>query len=502
MLEFDIEAIKRLPEDEQLEVLEALERLGELAEEQPITLYFPHLKQKFFHLMRHAFKALFGGNQSGKTIGGLADDVIQGMDREDLPDHLLRYKYYEPPFFCRIFTTDLITLQLVTLQKLKGLIPDDVLKGGSWEKAYDKQLRVLELKNGTMYQFMTYEQDPKRMGGATLDRVHYDEEPPLAVRNENLIRVMKTGGDEILTMTPLEGFTWTYEDIYEYIMKDGKEVAEGVYAAIDKAMVMVDIEDNPAITKENREKTLAEYAPDERKARKTGQFIPLEGIIYKQFDPMVNVIEQGEISENWNVVVGIDPGHRHECGVVWCGLDDRDNMIIFEEFKESWTLIRDVCDIIHSMNAEMGLHPIYYVIDPHARNRNQQTGRSDQMEFADNGINPILGQDDVKTGIDVIKTRLHEERLWIYDNCVNIQREFKTYRWKPKSRTDEDGKPIPVKRNDHLLDALRYVAMSRPYLPKVKKEDENLSRLERLMRDDQMRSGIRRSKSEYGGIFN
>jgi phage terminase large subunit-like protein len=502
MLEINKQKLQELPEELRAEALEVLERLGELGETKPITLYFPHPKQRYFHMMRHGFKAFFGGNQSGKTIGGLADDLIQALPRSALPKHLLKYKYYEPPFLCRIFTTDLITLQLVTLEKLKGLTPADELEGGSWEKAYDKQLRTLRFKCGSVFQFMTYEQDTKRMGGASINRVHYDEEPPLSVRNENLMRVMAQGGDELITMTPLEGFTWTYEDIYEYCEKNGKEVAEGVYAAQDKAMVMVDIEDNPAISKKNREKTLAEYAPDERKARKTGRFIPLEGIIYKQFDPMIHVIDQDEIDPNWNIVVGIDPGHRNECGVVWCGLDASDNMTIFDEFKESYTLIKDVCDFIHSMNAAMGINPIYYVIDPHARNRNQQTGRSDQMEFADYGINPILGQDDVKTGIDVIKTRLHEQRLHIYDNCVNIQREFKKYRWKPISRTDDDGKPIPVKKDDHLLDALRYVAMSRPYLPKKEKEDENLTYLQRMMRNDQISAGKRRNKSEFGGIFN
>ncbi len=502
MLEIDRQKLLELPPELRKEAEEVLERLSEVAETQPISVYYPHEKQKYFHMMRHGFKAFFGGNQSGKTVGGLADDLIQALDEEALPVHLRKYKYFKPPFMCRIFTTDLITLQLVTLEKLKALVPFDELQGDSWEKAYDKQLRTLRFKNGSIFQFMTYEQDTKRMGGASIDRVHYDEEPPLAVRNENLMRVMAQGGDEILTMTPLEGFTWTYEDIYEYCEKSGKEVAEGVYAAPDKAMVMVDIEDNPAISKKNREKTLAEYAPDERKARKTGRFIPLEGIIYKGFDPNVHVIEQGEISENWNIVVGIDPGHRHECGVVWCGLDEHDNMIIFDEFKQSEFLIKDICEMIHSANAAMGLNPIYYVIDPHARNRNQQTGRSDQMEFADYGINPILGQDDVKTGIDVIKTRLHEERLWIYDNCVNLQREFKTYRWKPQTRTDDDGKPVPVKRNDHLLDALRYVAMSRPYLPKEKKEDLHLTHLQRMMKRDQLQAGKPRNKSEFGGIFN
>ena len=39
------------------------------------------------------------------------------------------------------------------------------------------------------------------------------------------------------------------------------------------------------------------------------------------------------------------------------------------------------------------------------------------------------------------------------------------YRWKQPPRTGEDGPQKPVKKDDHLLDALRYAVMSRPYLP-------------------------------------
>lgn len=503
MLEIDKRKLEELPPELRAEGLKVLERLAELAEDVPIALYFPHLKQKYFHSMHHGFKAFFGGNQSGKTIGGLADDVIQALDLEALPMHLRKYKYYEPPFMCRIFTTDLITLQLVTLEKLKALIPSEELKGDSFEKAYDKLYRTLKFKNGSMFQFLTYEQDVKRMGGASIDRVHYDEEPPENIRNESLMRVMASGGDEILTMTPLEGFTWTFEKIYEFMYDDAYEVATDVYARDDKAMVLVEIGDNPAISEKNRKKTLAEYASDERIAREYGKFIPLEGIIYgKQFNANKHVITQHPIPDNWNIVVGIDPGHRHECGVLWCGVDEDDVITVFDELKESGLLIKEVCEAIHNANNYYKIQPIYYVIDPHARNRNPQTGRSDQTEFADYGINPALGQADPKTGIDLIKTRLDDGRLFMFDNCVNLAREFKKYRWKPKGRTQDDGKPEPVKTDDHLLDALRYVVMSRPYTPKKLIVDDGLTRLQRMMKADQENSARRSVKSEFGGIFN
>jgi len=66
-----------------------------------------------------------------------------------------------------------------------------------------------------------------------------------------------------------------------------------------------------------------------------------------------------------------------------------------------------------------------------------------------------------------------------------------------------DGKPRPVKRDDHLLDALRYVVMSRPYMPKAPENRKKLDRLQESMIQDQQRAATRKktNKSEFGGIY-
>ena len=45
-------------------------------------------------------------------------------------------------------------------------------------------------------------------------------------------------------------------------------------------------------------------------------------------------------------------------------------------------------------------------------------------------------------------------RIFIFRTCVNLIREIKSYRW-----GNED---LPVKRDDHCLDELRYYVMSHP----------------------------------------
>lgn len=505
MLELDKSKLAELSPEQLEEALQLLEQIEEIGETSPISLYFPHEKQKYFHSFDKRFKCFFGGNQSGKTTAGLADDLIQALPREFLPKHLHKFKFYEPPFYARIFTTDLITLQLTLLEKLRKMVPQEALLGGAWEKAYDKQLRILRFapEIGSMFQFMTYEQEAKRMGGATLHRVHYDEEPPKRVRAENTMRIMKLGGDEVLTMTPLEGFTWTYDEVYEPTMANGNKLTDDVYESDTIGMVMVDIEDNPAISDDSRNYTLNQYAGDELKARKTGRFIPLEGMIYNNFDANIHIIDShAQLPDNVNVVMGIDPGIGEAMGVIWVYLDHKDRMVVFDELFVPDQTIGQVSEQIKTMNEYWNVQPIYTVIDPASKNRNAQTGRSDQMTFADHGIVTIPGQNDVRAGLSMVKLRLAEGELFIWDSCVNIIREFRKYRWKPQRTEMSDSRPKPVKRDDHLLDALRYVVMSRPYLPKSPDGKETMSRLQKAMVLDQERSARpKKSKNEFGGMF-
>jgi hypothetical protein len=54
----------------------------------------------------------------------------------------------------------------------------------------------------------------------------------------------------------------------------------------------------------------------------------------------------------------------------------------------------------------------------------------------------------------------------VTEECNNFLKEIRTYRWrKPPRHGEDEGKPVPVKAHDHLMDATRLAVMSRPYLP-------------------------------------
>lgn len=501
--------------------LKKLERLEKYKETHPLYFYnHPdystrpvHMKQMQFHAImveRPLINkvALFGGNQSGKTTAGVADDWIQAVDLEILPQHLKMFKRYKPPFKCRVFTPDLQDTMQVVQDKFQELCPVSQMVGGSWESAYSKEERIARLKNGSYFQFMSYEQEVKKVGSATLHRVHFDEEPPLKFFEESLPRLMRYGGDMIFTMTPLEGLSWAYEKMW--IASGGdNDLAKWLFINEHerKASIVVDMDDNPYLGDEQKESVLKEYDLSTSKARKEGRFVHFAGLIYNEFKEHVHVCDPYEhelendkpfANINSNVIVGIDPGIRYT-GLVWAGLDEHNRMYAFDEaLLEGWT-IKEVCEYIKRTNNYHEIEPIFNVIDPQARERSKQTGKTDQSEFTKYGIYTILGQKAWSTGVDQVKQRLRDRMLFIFRNCTGLRKEFTLYRYKEESnRTENEAKPAPVEKDDHRLDALRYIVMARPYLPAEIVIDER-SDTQRKLDADKDRTANRPSMSEFGG---
>lgn len=507
MLKIDRAAISRLPADQQQHALDLLEQYEQTLRNNPLLGYQPHPKQVTFHESRLPLKAFLGGNRSGKTTAGILDDLIQCVDRACLPEHLQAYKHYEPPFYCRIVAPDFTsTMEGVIFQKLREWAPKDQLAGGRFDKAYDKSLRKLTFKNGSTIDFLTFEQDLDKFGGAAKHRIHYDEEPPANIRREGLMRLIDYGGDEIFTMTPLHGMSWMYDEIWEPWTKQTLQ---------DGMVVLVDMDDNPHLDQTTKNRVLKGLSREERDARKSGRFVHFAGMIYDEFSRNFHVIPQiDQIPQGSRVYVGIDPGMRHMAGILYAYLTQEDTLVIFDELPLQGAIAKEVCDAIKQRNHRWGtpldngtirpLTPAWYVIDPAARNVNHQTGRSDQMEYTNNGIVTILGQNSVTAGIDRVKERLQSRRLLVTANCAELIAEFRKYRWSTPTRTEDDPKERPVKKDDHLLDALRYIVMSSPYAEAKQDEDRFMHPMERAMKEEmtgKRHNAKRIPNTPMGGVF-
>ena len=83
------------------------------------------------------------------------------------------------------------------------------------------------------------------------------------------------------------------------------------------------------------------------------------------------------------------------------------------------------------------------------------------QELLNRGVNVcevIKGKDSIKNGINKIRELFKQGRLKIHKDSINLIFELENYHY-PKTKDVGNQDELPVKENDHCLDALRYVIL-------------------------------------------
>jgi len=456
--------------------------------------YIPNPGLAAAHADDKPIRGIFGGNRSGKSVWGVME---VGYWAYGVHPYLDWVNDLERPVRIRICcTTFKQGIQGVTIPTIRDWWPR-----GSYTIKEDRYVYVWETDPETRQktlmaevELMTYDQDLDAFGGQSKHLIWCDEEPPFGIWQENMMRLLDTDGYMLLTMTPIHGMTWVFEDIY--LSEDTKHV--GVYKANTLR--------NPHLNEKAIDKIRALiHSEDDEAVRLYGEFIPTSNFIYPMFDKRVHIVDPldvwndpdkpGHLPDDWMVVLGIDPHDRTPHGVIFCGVDRDNNVYVFDEISQH-CLIGELAQLIKNRLPE-GRKPAYSMIDSSANTESSIAGRSMVQEFAQPG-NDILvlatkkGRGSVLEGIQTVRDYLHYEenedgrltkkpQLRIFSNCVNLIREFRLYvweDWKGTNRARKDPKESPLKKDDHLLDALRYVLMTRPvyrHPSLTKKMSEGLS---------------------------
>lgn len=451
------------------EVLALLRELDDVVTSNPLTLYnnpdLPerlHAKQLAFHESKTRIKVYTGGTRAGKSSAGAVDDLIQCLSRSLVPEHLRKYKRKDGPFKCRIVTPDLLR----TLTGIQGVLqewcPRQALKGGTWADAYKKYDKILHFENGSTIDFMSYEADLDKFGSVSLDRVHFDEEPPgekgEQIYKQSLRRVVDRQGDILLTATPEFGLSWTAAQFWE---QRGDEVAPGVWQSDWLTIVRASTHDNPHVPEDAlSESQMTEW---EYRTKVLGEWFHPKGMVYDEFEDR-HIVEKPEKDhvKGLEIVVGIDPGYR-TTAVVFAGFDKNNGALVFDELylHEDAALPKNVSEQIRMKCSQWGIEPQWYYIDPMATNASLVgSGENIEGAYFREGIPVIKANNKVEAGVLEVKRRFQVKdypALLIANTCEKLLWELARYRLDDR----EDGSFAVVKVNDHACDALRYLLMGR-----------------------------------------
>lgn len=221
---------------------------------------------------------------------------------------------------------------------------------------------------------------------------------------------------------------------------------------------------------------LGSYSKERIQRDIMGSFDSFEGMIYNEFDRSVHVVKPYDIPDAWTRIIGQDDGYTNPAASIFGAVDENGDIVIYDEVYVRETVVTDLCKKF--INPKIGSQKIAGMyIDPSTKAKRNQSGGMAYSNFSvylDNlpkQVPLICANNDVSTGIDRVKTFLkvnpktRKPRLTIFENCTNLLEEIGEYRWAELSANQEgtkNQKEEPRKYNDHAMDALRYLVMSRP----------------------------------------
>ena len=101
-----------------------------------------------------------------------------------------------------------------------------------------------------------------------------------------------------------------------------------------------------------------------------------------------------------------------------------------------------------------------------------------QLELRRRGLHTVHANNDVENGIQKMTSEMKKGSLMVCSECTNLIREIEGYVWDPKAA--DRGYDEPLKKDDHGVDALRYIINSHKvsvYEPYVdpKKNDQYMN---------------------------
>jgi len=425
-----------------------------------------HKKQVEFHKCNKRNRWVFGGNRTGKTECGAVEVIYMARgihpyreNKKDVSGWVVSLS--------RQVQRDVAQEKILKYLK-KSWIEKIVMQEGRKDSPSSGVIDFILVKNvfGGLSKigFRSCDQGREKFQGASLDFVWFDEEPPYDIYRECQMRVIDKRGDIFGTMTPLKGLTWVYNEIF---LNEGEN--QEVWHE------QIEWEDNPFLSKEEIKQLNASLSKDELEARRYGRFVNSEGLVYSEFNENVNVVEPFNIPKEWQDNISIDPGLNNPLAAHWYARDFDGNVyVIAEHFEAKRSIeyhaqrIKEISKKLDWKKANNGMYSA--LIDSAANQRTLASEKNVVELFYDNEIlvNPKVNK-DLFSGISIVKRYLKANdgtsKLFIFKNCINMIKEFKSYWW--------GGGDNPIKKDDHCLDELRYYLMNLTNSQTPKREEKN-----------------------------
>lgn len=289
------------------------------------------------------------------------------------------------------------------------------------------------------------ESSVRRIQGSTLAIAYCDEATciPQPFFKMLLSRLSVRGAQLIATCNPEGPHHWLKK---EFIDRSHE---------LDVAYWNFRLDDNPILDEKYKEDLKKEYTGMWYKRYILGEWAVSHGLIYDAYDEFNEYSNMVEPPNQY--IIGIDYGTSNATAAVLCGISPtRWPQIRVEDeyYYDSVQKGRQKTDaeLADDLVQFISYRPITSIyVDPSAA--------SLKAELRQRNLPVIDAKNDIIEGIKVVSKFISQKNLVIHKKNKTLIECLQTYSWDPKYA--DMGEDKPLKKRDHICDALRYAVYSK-----------------------------------------
>jgi hypothetical protein len=349
------------------------------------------------------------------------------------------------------------------------LIPDRLVHEEAWDSKKENRITLLKMNNGWEAKFHSSLGKPPQ--GMDVDLAWFDEEIVDPQWYEEIsARLIDRNGLFLWSATAQKGGLQLYElcQAAETMRNEDNPRVVEFFAHIDK---------NTFFTDEQRELFFEKLSDEQRQIRIEGEFAFTSFRVYPEFNKQLHGYDFFEIPDDWTRYAVIDPG-RQVCAVLFAAVPpptSKHEQCVYL-YDELYIRKCDASLFGKEMSIKTKNKRFHAFLIDHQGSRVFDTGggRSVELQYQEElrrfgvrsettGHGFIWGNNDVKAGLDAARSWLVHRpdgppRVKVcIEKCPNFGWEIERYHY--KRDTSHQPTDDPIKKNDHLMDCFRYLAM-------------------------------------------
>lgn len=377
---------------------------------------------------KHRFKVINCGRRAGKSYL-VSVEILRFATEKDKS-----IVWYVSPTYKQS--------KAIMWSMLRELVPPEVVKRTNETELY------IELINGSQV-FLKGADNPDSLRGVRIDLCIFDEtafidrweevwkviRPTLADSKADVWFISTPNGfNHFKELSEMSDPNWSYHHYTTY--------------------------DNPHIPKDEIESMKREMDGDSFAQEIMGEFRKMSGLIYKDFNRDVHMVEIPRFDSNWTFTRALDFGFGHKSALGYFAISPTgEEIYMYDGVYQSGLIESQIAEIVRMKDTDR------IITNPVADSA--QAMNIAQLAEMGAVFNPVeKGPDSVKHGIvrvaELLKVRADTGKptLMFNKNLTWVADEFETYRWVENKSADGSITEVPYKHNDDAMDMISYFARS------------------------------------------